>query len=164
MKKFFSTWLLCMSSCILSGCVSTKPIEPIHSTEIVNIPGATKNEIFNRSREFFTTYFVSGESVVDYENKDAGTIIGKGIADNGSLMKIIPFRINFKIKVDTKDQKMRITGDLIKYTEYNQQYSLGYTTSTYITPEREKNAIITIKKVMTDLKAYVLRNKEDSNW
>ena len=147
---------------LLSGCsslqVKTLPITPIEITEVVNVPNQSKSDIFNFAREWFTTYFVSGEAVIDYENKDAGTIIGKSIAKNGyGFLGSRYYKIHYKLKVDVKDNKMRITGTLTRYTQTDNR--ILYTDSTYTTPERESQAKTTIKEAISNLKDYVLNGK-----
>ena len=88
----------------LSGCVTTQPYVPQEIVEVVEIPGKSKDEIFTKSRQWFSQYFVSGESVVDYEDQAAGTIIGNGIAGLGyDPFGIVHYDIHYNIRIDIKD-------------------------------------------------------------
>jgi len=161
MKKLYLSIFLLI---FLQACATTAFVEykPIEINEVVLVPGKNKTEIYTKARQWFTNYFISGESVIDYEDKESGTIIGKGTADNGSINIVSRSRINYKIKVDTKDNKARISVSLLNYN-----ISISgdpYTKSNLITAENEVTAKVTIEKALADLKAYILSDKDTSDW
>ena len=82
----------------LSGCMT--PFKPIETTRMEQFPGLKKEQIFNKSRQWFSETFVSGKSVVDYEDKSAGTIIGKGIVQIEDIF--VPLYAHFLMRVDTR--------------------------------------------------------------
>lgn len=103
-------------SVILNGCVSLptatdKQIQPI--TKVVDVNGKSKDQLYDESKIWIAKNFKSANSVIQYENKTDGKILGKGA---------IPFpcegfidcsafgkdKVNFTIQIETKDNKARI--------------------------------------------------------
>ena len=157
-------FLCCILILTLQGCASSLiSAKPIEINEVVSVPNQTKIEIYTKARQWFTNYFISGESVIDYEDKESGTIIGKGVAENGNINYVVPSRINYKIKVDTKDNKMRVSVNLINYTQHT-SYDIGYVNSPFTTEKSEKKARATMEKAISSLKEYVLSSKNMSDW
>lgn len=76
------------------------------------------NDIFNRALAFFTYNYVSGDKVIQVQDKDAGLIIGKGVYKNAHIgislyaTYVDAFHI---IRVDVKGGKARIIGTLTEY-------------------------------------------------
>jgi hypothetical protein len=135
------------------GC-ATKPFVPTESSSVVDVSGISQKQLFERTRQWFSQYFVSGKSVVDYENREIGTIIGNGIAEIGSdPIGIIKYRIHYNIKIETKDGKFRATTTTLKHTNTD-------TSSTYdvnqISPDREEMAAAHIGKIVANIRAYVV--------
>src|ERR1700742_4390947 len=84
---------------LMAGC-ATQPYVPVETTEVIDLPGQKQRDIYNKSRQWFSQYFVSGKSVVDYESPEAGTIIGNGIATIGSdPFGIIKYNIHYNIRL-----------------------------------------------------------------
>ncbi|MCP4700485.1 MAG: DUF4468 domain-containing protein [Gammaproteobacteria bacterium] len=146
----------------LSGCVSMKTFQPTEITEVVDLPGKSKTEIFRSARQWFSQYFVSGESVVDYENEETGTIIGNGIADAGNdAFGIISYEIHYNIRIDVKDGKLRAATKVIKHT--NTDTEKTYVVH-YLSAEREQAAEQQVKRIVSEMKAYILSSKTESDW
>ncbi|GAB60752.1 DUF4468 domain-containing protein [Rheinheimera nanhaiensis] len=161
MKKFYISIFLLI---FLQACASTSFVEykPIEINEVIPVQNKNKTEIYTKARQWFTNYFISGESVIDYEDKESGTIIGKGAADNGYVNIVSRSRISYKIKVDTKDNKVRISVSLLNY-----DISINgdpYTKSNLITAENELTAKNTIEKTLADLKKYILSDEDAPDW
>ncbi len=57
------------------GCASADLTE---RSNIVDLPGQTKQQIFEKSRQWLTYKFVSGRAVMDYSEQSMGRIIAKG--------------------------------------------------------------------------------------
>lgn len=53
----------------------------IEYTEVVQVDGVNAKELFVRAKEWLALTFVSSESVIDFEDKEAGKIIGNGILE-----------------------------------------------------------------------------------
>lgn len=145
------------------GCVAQQ-YQPIETTEVVKVSNQDQKAIYNKTRQWFSQYFVSGKSVVDYEDPETGTIIGNGIARIGSdTFGLIQYKIKYNIRIDTKDGKFRAITTIIEHT--NTDSSSTYTVHN-VSEERTNDAINHVSKIVNDIKAYVTdkKHKSDSNW
>src|SRR3954469_20214384 len=134
---------------LAAGC-ATQPVVPTEITEVVDLPGQKQRDIYNKTRQWFSQYFVSGKSVVDYESPEAGTIIGNGIADIGTdPVGIIKYQIHYNIRVDVKDEKLRAITKVNKHTntDSSHTYDVGY-----ITDDRSAKAKAQVSAIVADIK------------
>lgn len=79
----------------------------------------TKYQIYVAVNEWFIHSFNDGKSVIQLNDKDAGTIIGDGyVSDMGSTMGVFSnadISAHVIIRVDMKDGRMRIATTIQKY-------------------------------------------------
>lgn len=160
MKVIFS--LLCFSA-LLVGCAGQQ-FQPSQNTTVVAVDGKDKLEIYDAARQWFSSYFVSGESVIDYENREVGTIIGKGMGQFGSdPFGLIDYRAHYTLKVETKNNKFRVTSEVLKHSNRDPDriYDVGY-----LSPERVKQGEAHVQNVIENLESYVESNSgaEASDW
>lgn len=82
-------------------------------TEVINVPGKTKEELYVLLNYWYSNSFNDGKSVIQLNDKDAGVIIGKGYVSeiathvggmNRYIVNMYPI-----IKTDIKDDKIRVT-------------------------------------------------------
>jgi hypothetical protein len=160
-KSILKTALFVSVLSVIAGCQTTSTVyKPVEVTEVVNIPGQSQEEIYNKTRQWFSQYFVSGESVVDYEDPKAGTIIGNGIADNGTdFMGIIRYSFKYNVRIDTKDGRFRAITKIVEHT--NTDTSKSYTAS-YVTDERSAAAEQKVKEIVSNIESYVTSERHDS--
>jgi hypothetical protein len=81
-------------------------------TGVVQVPGATKAELYSRAREWFADNFNSSKAVLEMDDREAGKLIGNATAEfdfAGSIGKPLPTAMWRKIKVELKDGKYRYT-------------------------------------------------------
>ncbi|WP_336526026.1 DUF4468 domain-containing protein [Bacteroides acidifaciens] len=87
-------------------------------TVIDSIP-KTKNQIYVAVNDWFVRSFNDGKSVIQLNDKELGTIIGKGhISNMGNTMSFASsadISADVIIRVDMKDGRMRITTSIQKY-------------------------------------------------
>lgn len=153
MKKPISLAALLLPITLLTGCQSTTPYVPTIVTNVVEVE-KNQTEIYNRTRQWFSEYFVSGESVIDYEDPSSGTIIGKGIANIGTgPFGLVDERINFTLRVDTKDNKFKTEYKINKHTNYDS--TNGVYDVFNVTEERNQSAKKKVESITSDLKNYV---------
>lgn len=154
-----TAFLACVLT-VVAGCQTTQ-YKPVEVTDVVNVPNQSQEEIYNKTRQWFSQYFVSGESVVDYEDPKTGTIIGNGIADNGTdMMGIIRYSFKYNIRIDTKEGKLRAITKIVEHT--NTDNKSTYTTS-YVTDERSATAEQKVKEIVSNIESYVTSERHDSN-
>jgi len=144
---------------LLAGC-AMQEYKPVEISSVVNVPDQEQKELFKKTRQWFSEYFVSGESVVDYEDIESGTIIGNGIATIGTdTFGLITYKIKYKIRIDTKDNKFRATTTIIEHTNTDSQKT--YSTA-YITKERIADAEKHVNSIIKSIEKYVADKKIDS--
>lgn len=75
-------------------------------------PGFSKLEIFGASKKWIADTFNNGKSVIQFEDKDQGRIIGKAsttVTTNGGTWGLVTStNLEFKLQIDCKDNKYRI--------------------------------------------------------
>lgn len=112
MKKLLSAFVVCG---LLFGCVGMEPIPAGDRTfEIIfEMPGYSKEQIFNGAKIWIAENFRSAKAVLEYENKEEGTIIGNGNTAYpcGGIECIAKYnwKLHFTMRVDIKEQKFRLT-------------------------------------------------------
>lgn len=147
----------------LDSCVTNQYI-PVEKVEIIDAAGLGQKIIYNKSRQWFSEHYVSGESVVDYEDAAAGTVIGKGYSSIGSdFLGVIGYKIRYSIRVDTKDGKLRVTTKVLQHL--NSDNSSIYDIS-FVTKSREDLAQKHLSEIVSSLKQYVTNPQagSSSNW
>jgi len=77
--KCWMKQILIMIFVFLAGCAGLQPIADADRTfeRIVEAPGYSKEQIFNGTKIWIAENFKSAKAVLEYENKDAGTIIAQ---------------------------------------------------------------------------------------
>jgi len=163
LKNIFLILILSILNGWIVGC-ATVAIVHEEKVSIVEVSGQSQDEIFNKTRQWFSDYFVSGKSVVDYEDHKTGVIIGKGIANYGSdTFGIITYSVDYTIRIDTKDGKFKVTTKIIKHT--NTDLNQTYPVFVFYDNERETSAVAHLDKLVNDIRAYVMTPKsKKSNW
>ena len=140
--------------------------------QVYEAPGFTKDQLFAASRIWIAENFKSAKAVIEYENKDEGTIIGNGnmlypCGGAFSCMIKSDWRVPFTMKVETKDGKIRLTFTKI-HLAWPAHYSAGITTPASDIPVRQREDMDKIKpellKFGAEIVASVGKQKADENW
>lgn len=170
MKKIYIGILFAVA---LSGCATT-PLVPITNVQkVYDMPSLTQPQIYDASRQWFAESFKSANAVIQYEDKTSGSIIGKG---NMRFPCIGAFQclayatatVDFTIRVDTKEGKMRVT-----YNDLTIKRPASYTSGIFqsasenpVSLESEKSAVSAKLDVLTDQMAEKIKSgqKYNSNW
>jgi hypothetical protein len=113
--KFGSTIMVLsfvLTALLLQSCatMTATDLTPERSTisEIVEIPGITKDDFFVRANSWMVDNFVNAESVIEYTDKEAGVIKGKYVM-SGLPEGVSTFSVRSTITIETKEGKVRIT-------------------------------------------------------
>jgi hypothetical protein len=85
-------------------------------TEIVKIDSTDSKELYVKAHEWFANTFNSAQNVVQLDDKDAGTIIGKGVFEFDETVMVV--WVNFTIEIQTKDGKYKYTLSNFIYKGY----------------------------------------------
>jgi len=93
--------------------INSTAVEDRTIEQVFEAPGYSKEQIFSSTKIWIAENFRSSKSVLEYENKDSGTIIGNGIipypCSGLGCMVQGDWKVPFTMRVDIKDQKFRLT-------------------------------------------------------
>jgi len=99
----------------LAGCAGLQPITDADRIleRVVEAPGYSKEQIFNGTKIWIAENFKSAKAVLEYEDRDAGILIGNGIIPYPcrglECIAKVNWKVPFTMRVDIKDQKFRLT-------------------------------------------------------
>ncbi len=100
---------------LLAGC-QTIPVSSSEESEIFDVDGS-KEFVYEKSRQWFSEAFISGESVVDYESKSTGTIIAKFTMNLGQdLVWGGTQYARAQMKVETKEDRIRVSTIILEHS------------------------------------------------
>jgi Domain of unknown function (DUF4468) with TBP-like fold len=90
---------------IITSCSTTQKIPLADSYEkIIEVPNLSKDEIYIKANAWFVEEFKSAESVIQFQDKEAGKIMGK--------YTFKPYKTNYYfrniISVEIRENKMRV--------------------------------------------------------
>ena len=109
MKNFFV--ILVISVIALTSCASMSgakaPVEDREMQQIVDVPGKDAKQLYVTANSWFVDTFNSAESVIEFQDKDAGIIKGKYAFEYWE--GIYEYRVISVITVDVKDGRCRIS-------------------------------------------------------
>ncbi len=98
------------------GCASTPPeyapSENLFIQEVSEVPGFSKEELFNGARIWVAESFSSALDVIQYANRDQGVIVGKTSIPHERTSQFggpNRFELRFTVVAETKDDKIRTT-------------------------------------------------------
>ncbi len=150
--------------------MANEPLKEV--SEIVELPNMDQKQIYDASKVWIAKSFQSSNNVIQYEDQSTGTIIGKGnmkypckgawncLASGENI-------ILFTIKVDTKDNKARVTfNDLLLRTKTTVNAGIvakGYEVGIYV-PKDKQMVDAGLREVISKYKQDIQNQKTDSNW
>jgi hypothetical protein len=84
MMKTVLASLVVSSITVLTGCVTSPDMEaakqPLGSiVSVVNVPGVKKDALYSSSKIWVAKAFTDSNSVIQYADKEEGSIVGKGM-------------------------------------------------------------------------------------
>ena len=100
---------------LVSGCAGMQQVTEADRTldGVFEASGFSKDQIFTATKIWIAENFRSAKSVIEYENKEEGTLIGNGIIPYpcSGLEHITKadWTVSFTMRVDIKDQKFKLT-------------------------------------------------------
>ncbi|MBV6405537.1 MAG: hypothetical protein GFGODING_02316 [Flavobacteriales bacterium] len=89
----------------------------VYFEEVVQAPGISKSELYNRAREWFVRSFNSAESVLQMDDREAGKLAGRGWTniEIESLQAIWQFKLKFLIMIELREGRYKLTFTDIEY-------------------------------------------------
>jgi hypothetical protein len=113
MKKLIFISLLILSC-------ATVPPEQLLQQDIIDLNGMTKEQIYQKSLEWIANSFKSYKHVIEYQDKESGTIIGN-IVTPGAGIDLGSYESS--IKIECKDNKSRLSIQPQNYITLNGKLS-----------------------------------------
>lgn len=167
MRKFLTTLFL---ATMLSGCAYTRtlPPEQLVVQKVVEASGVSNEQLFEKSKVWFARTFRqsmagwweqnSTRTVIQYENKKDGVLIGNGaiLYPHAGLTSDTfkkGWEVRFTVQVETKEGKARITFNKLTMfipSVMCASYAYGSDTSSYEMPLDEEE-LARVKPLFLDL-------------
>ena len=166
--------VLAITILFFAVCAGAEPLTDADRTfeRIVETPGYSKEQIFNVTKIWIAENFRSAKAVLEYENKDAGTLIGNGIisypCSGLECIAKADWKVPFTMRVDIKDQKFRLTFSNLNLSwppSYNRTYGAQ---PGHDAPIVNKSDLDTVRPVLLKFGDQLLasfgKEKGKSNW
>jgi hypothetical protein len=116
--------------------------EQITRITVVEIPNMTKEQLYQSIHQWFLASFVNGESVLQFDDKEAGIILGKGFLRNIAQHFGFGFSADISawvlIRVEIKGGKYRLTTIIQSYELMTATGVIGVLASTPDIPRKEE--------------------------
>lgn len=110
--------------------------EPLTFSEVIDVPGVDKNELFIRGREWFNENFKSAKDVLQIADKETGELAGKGVMEAIYVFRYMgerkfPTDVNFQMNVWVKDGKFKyeVTNFIVPSSAKSIEFGLITTSS-----------------------------------
>jgi len=158
----------------------------INFTEVIQVDSVDKNTLYSRSKQFFVDTFKSANDVIQLDDKESGTIIGKGFSDIYIKIVSSPVAIQmwYSIKIQCKDGRYKYEIYDIIFKSYASQYAASSSSPAEPTFDRntyyKKNAqprdvnekyicemILNINKLTSTIKATMnnpAKSSKENEW
>jgi len=127
-----SVRLAIAASALIVSATSFAAKEPLGAIEsVLEVPNLTKEQIYTKSKAWIAKKFVSANDVIQFDDKETGSMLVKGMADfpcsGWRCIGLSDYRISFTIKIDTKDGRVRtIYSDFLQVQRPAAQVSMGF--------------------------------------
>lgn len=109
MKKSLFFYALFVLSLLLNGCVQPAvPSSKLVYSEIIQHDQKSDNS-YELSKMWLANIFNDSKAVIEYDNKEKATIIGKGIFPTVSYGMMVVGKTSFTLEIEVKENKSRIT-------------------------------------------------------
>mgnify|MGYP000120821397 CR=1 FL=1 len=144
------SFTLLLTSCMIVD-VTTPPQENIYNID------KTKNELYLLANEWMVRRFNNAESVIQFQDKEAGKIVGKynlHTISNNSVQYNITIPIYCIIDISTKEGAVKISIEPTGTWQFDEE---GMTIYDYSAADAEKD----IQDLCNNLKDYLNNNTSD---
>lgn len=159
----------------LAGCMT--PMTPTQHampeiSKVVEIPNKSKDKIFEDSKIWIAQSFKSANNVIQYADKETGSIVGKGNIQYpcDGFMDCSAFgndKVSFTIKIDTKDNKARVV--ISDVTRTSLTYVKGGMNNIgreapILIMEHQQKITTKLNDVVEQYKIAITSDKSSNNW
>ncbi|MCU4365644.1 DUF4468 domain-containing protein [Acinetobacter variabilis] len=162
----------------LVGCATSPDMQHASSplsevAQVVEIEGYSKDQLFESSKIWMAKVFNSSNNVVQYADKNTGSIIGKGNIQYpcSGFMDCEAFGrdvVNFTIKIDTKDSRARVAfSDIsrkpLTYVKGGLNTNIGRDVP-IMQIKQQQQVKAKMESIIQQYKQDIINQKSDSNW
>jgi hypothetical protein len=152
-RHFVSFVSIVLVTIMVLGCVSTeKVVDPNAESEKVFDIELSKDEIYDSSLQFIAENFRSAKSVLEYQDRNAGRIIGNGSTNISDGLMDRP--ATFTMTIDIRDNRYRIT---FRNLQYQPGTQLPWGSIEYKVPY--DNMVRNLNSLADRLHSYLLNSK-----
>ncbi len=158
---------------ILSGCTGLQPVSEADITveRVVEAKGSSKDIIYESTKMWIAENFRSAKAVLEYENKEAGKLIGNGSikypCSGFDCMAKNDWRVLFTMRVDVKDDKFRLTFTNLRL-KWPPSYNGLSAQPGYEGPIATQGALNDVKPVLLkmgdDMVSFLGSSENSSDW
>jgi hypothetical protein len=142
--------------------VNVGVIETLTFTDVIQVEGVSKNELYNRARLWFIGAFVSADDVLLMENKQEGQLIGEGnfkFVPKMYLGSDIGGIIKFTIKLFVKDGRYKyVITEFVNKPKGAKQGIFGVITTDYYCPVKTGGSKKWNDKTWWNMKSDIYKN------
>lgn len=149
-------------------------------SEVVNIKGADKTDLYRKATIFFADDMLSTGNIVQLDDKENGIIIGKGfltIPIQNKKMSI-PVNLHFTIKVEARDDRYRYEVYSLRYEtkatsftaeelfakEKSAEYKKAKKNARDIADQYLDRTVTVVDNIVSTLKEYMSSNSNKKDW
>ncbi len=158
MKKKLSKLIILL---VVFSCISLSLFakEPLSYQKVIELPGLSKQEIYDSSNQTLAIMFENSKFAIQYQNFEKGTIIANCHDNIKFNFMVLP--TDFKMTINIKDEKIRVT-----FSEIATTATVGRSSSTaYITNEKALNDFKKEgDKIITSLINGIKNKSSDEDW
>jgi hypothetical protein len=139
---------------ILACATIRTGVPQIDYSQIIDVPGMVKDDLFVKTNLWAVGYFNKSDSVIEYSDKEAGIISGKYIGErhpiNGGLSGSLAIRSIFTISI--KDEKVKLDLKPAEFFIYNGGGQLTSTSSSVYASVEEADIVTDYNATLESLK------------
>lgn len=140
----------------LVGC-ATAPAEKLRSSNVIELPGMKKDQIFTKSLQWVATTFRSANTVTQYKDQKEGKIVLQMVTETFAYMTSMTFHTS--ITIDIKDNKSRLSFEAHDISKSGTAYQEIYDSEAEFAQKSYISVISSYKAYMTGSST-----KKDDNW
>lgn len=154
-------------------CTAAKDLtdEQRKTETVYEAPGHTSDQIFSAARMWMAENFKSSKAVIEYENRNEGTLIGNGSisypCEGYECLLKADWKVPFTMRLETKDGKFRVTFTNI-HLAWPARYSSGIAISADDFPVRRQKDLDRIRPKLLNIgeaiQAAVISKQTSTDW
>lgn len=110
MKNFRNLFFISIILVTLNSCGTMKGVKATPESkqfeQIINVAGKDKNQLYVDANSWFVETFNSAESVIEFQDKEAGKILGKYIFSYNE--GVYGYNMKQTVDISIKDEKVKV--------------------------------------------------------